>query len=297
MKKYLKFSLGFIFLIIFISCKQKTKYGDFTIITEDDKYEALGGALKIDGHTLQFKNKEIDWSSIGYAGSEPNIETFRYLNTAKKQLFIEVDNNYYLLTPNENNVDINFIAISSQRTGLFESKPYSEILKNGLYFHQAGMRINLKTFKKDSLLFIPAGRVLAIDENANKIIYVNGIFDNDTNLKKTLDQNNEYLKTGQYNYNLSDGNYENIDVLEWDITNKSQYKYNYSDTTLWKALDEFYDKNSYEVLSTSFDSNFVFNFFKWSKDSLGSTHLIPKNANITLLALKKLDSLGNDIKN
>ena len=73
------------FLVTFLfSCKQKKDYGDFTIITEKDKYEVLGGALKIDGHSLEYKGNKIDWSSIIGYSEDSNIEEFEYLNSTDK---------------------------------------------------------------------------------------------------------------------------------------------------------------------------------------------------------------------
>jgi hypothetical protein len=290
MKKIFYLFWFYIPLCLF-SCKQKTDHGDFTLITEEDKYEALGGAIKINGYTVEYKGKKIDWSSVATSLKNPNLEEFQFLNGTEKKMIVEVLSNYYLLSPNGENVDIKFIAIASSNSGMFKTKPYSELLKNELYFHQVGMRLNLQTFVKDTMQVIPSGRLLAVDEAANKIIYLSGIFENDTSLKKTLDNNNDYLRTGVYNFDFATNN-STIEILEWDILNKQQYKYSYADTTLWKTLDEHYKINSYAVLSKSFDSAFVFNLFKWDKDSIGVIHLIPKNVSFTAITIKELDSLG-----
>lgn len=286
------FSVCFVICLItsLLSCKDKTKYGDFTLITEKDKYEALGGALKIDGHNLEYKGNKIDWSkTIGYA-EDPNIEHYEYINSADKRLLVEVSNNYYLLIPNGEKLDIKPVAVASNRAGLFESRPYSELLKNDLYFHQAGMLLNLQTFKKDSLLIKPTGRLLATDENLNKIIYLDGIFDNDTNLKKTLDDNNTYLQTGKINSDYATFGYTDIRVLEWNRLTKKQHEYSYTDTTLFRILDEYYKDKSYSAITKSFDSSFVFGLFKWSADSTGQSHLIPKKAAIRDITFVKIDS-------
>ncbi len=292
--------LSFIFcfcgaVLFFSSCQKKIKHGDFTIRFQDEKYEALGGAIKIDGHTVQYKGNKIDWRKIDSQLDDPNIENFELLNVDTKRLLVEVAGDYYLLVPDGENVKIKFLATASTRSGAFQSKPFTELLKNDLLFHQAGMLLNLQSFKKDTLAFIPAGRFLAADEDFSKIIYLNGVFEDDTNLKKTLDNAQSYAQTGVYNFD-SPTNYSTITVLEWDVKNNQQYQYSYEDTTLWNSVNKYYDNRSYLALSKNFDSSVVFNLFKWAKDSIGATHLIPKNISPAAITFDKLKADGSPEK-
>jgi hypothetical protein len=282
--------------VLFLSsCQKKIKHGDFTILFQDEKYQALGGAIKIDGHTVQYKGNKIDWGIIDQYLDDPNVENFELLKSDTKSLLVEVSGKYYLLVPDGENVKIKFLATASTSSGAFESKPFTELLKNDLIFHQAGMLLNLQSFKKDTLSFIPAGRFLATNEDVSKIIYLDGVFDDDSNLKKTLEEAQSYTQTGIYNYNPPT-NYSTITVLEWDLKNNQQYKYSYSDTTLWNSVNKYYDTRSYLALSANFDSSAVFNLFKWEKDSIGVTHLIPKNISSAAIAFDKLKADGTPEK-
>jgi hypothetical protein len=281
--------------IVLFSCQQKIKHGDFTILYQKDKYEALGGAIKIDGHTLQYKGNEIDWSTINPDMDNPNVERFEFLDSNNKSLLAEVWSNYYLLIPDGEKVKIKFLATASTSSGVFDSKPFTELLKNNLLFHQAGMLLNLQSFKKDTLAFMPGGRFLATNEDVSKIIYLNGVFEDDTNLKKTLDNAQAYAQTGVYNFD-SPTDYSTITVLEWDVKNNQQYQYSYSDTTLWNSVNKYYDDRSHLALSTYFDSSTVFNLFKWTKDSIGVTHLIPKNISSAAITFDKLKADGTPEK-
>jgi hypothetical protein len=290
MKKIIFLFFYFFVVFSFSSCKRKKTHGDFTLISEKYKKPSLGRLYYVEGHSLEYKGKQIDWSSI-IDVRNPNIEEYNFLNLGNNEMIVEVMNNYYLLLPNDEKVDIKFIAVASTNIGLFSSKSYCELLKNDFYFHKAGMRLNLKTFKKDTLLYLPRGRFLATDDDANKIIYVSGVFNNDINLQKTLRKNGHYLKTGEYVFDENTNN-SKVEIFEWDLISKKQYSYSYVDTTLWKKLDKFYEDNSYNALSKSFDSAFIFNLFKWDKDSIGVTHLIPKNVSPSTITIEKLDSLG-----
>jgi hypothetical protein len=273
------------FLFLFFSCQEKAKYGDFTLLTQKDKYESLGGILKSDGYTLEYKGNKIDWSSINTL-DDPNIEQFDFLSD-KKNMLVEVKDSYYLLIPNGENVTIKFLAEAGSRSGAFTSKPYTELLKNDDYFHQAGLLINLQTFKRDTATILPPGRLLATDEKLTKIIYLDGIFDNDTNLKKTSEQYN--FNSGAINFNIST-NYSDVNITEWDVTKNTQTQYSYSDTTMWQILDNYYKENRILALSKSCDTSIVYALFKWNTDSIGNNHLIPKGtslAAIKFIGLKK----------
>jgi hypothetical protein len=291
-------SKPFLFFVVVLSlalfsCDKKTKHGDFTLITQKDKYEALGGALKIDGYTLQYKGQPIDWAAVDKTIIEPNIEEFRFISNASNIItaLVEVQSKYYLLVPNGDNVDIKFLADAATSAGVFNSKPYTELLGKNEYFHQAGLLINLQTFKRDSLLFTPAGRFFGSNEDVSKIIYLNGVFEDDTDLKKTLDKANEYSRTGVYPMDLSI-NTSTISILEWDVKNSSAYEYSYTDTSLWNKINSYYDENKGLALSSTFNGAKVFNLFEFAKDSAGVTRFIPKNI-LTPIAFSTLNLDGS----
>ncbi len=282
-------------IILLFSCQKKISYADFTVLYQKDKYEALGGAIKIDGHTVQYKGNKIDWSAVNPEMDDPNVEDFEFLSNINNSLLVEVWSNYYLLIPDGEKVKIKFLAVASTRSGAFKSKPYTTLLKNNQLLLQAGMLLNLQSFKKDTLAFIPGGRFLATDDSVSKIIYLNGVFDDDTNLKKTLDEAQLYTQTGIYNYKPA-VNYSTITVLEWDVKNNEQWEYSYSDTTVWNSVNKYYADRYTSALSTNFDSSTVFNLFKWAKDSIGIIHLIPKNISPAVITFDKLKADGSPEK-
>ncbi len=279
-------------IFVIVSCQQSQHLGDFTILTQQDKYESLGGVIKTDGHAVRYKNKPINWTQISTSYDDPNIENYTLLNSDTKGLLVEVANDYYLLVPNGDDVSIKFIAEASRPSGVFISKRYTELLSNDKFFHQPGMLINLQTFKKDSVLPTPGGRFLVADAAATKIIYIDGVFENDTNLKTTLDAAQNYSQTGIYTIKTT-FNDSSINILEWDVAKSEQYKCTYTDTALWNVLDKYYDINSYTSLSKSFDSAFVFKWFKWEKDSIGAVHLIPQKAVKNAINFTKINDDSN----
>ena len=281
MKKILINFLILIFFLVFISCKEKYHRGDFTIIVEKDKYEALGGALKINSYNVLYKGKEIIWGDYADEGGVPEIWGFNNLEFNDSSLLVEAskgsDKVYYLLNPNGDDVRINYIENAAYREGMFESNPYSDLLDKDLLFHQAGILINLRSLKKDSALFQPGGRLLATDKDFSNIFYINGIFDDDPNLKKTLD--NAYSNNYDYYVDQIMRNCEKLEIVKWDVKHNKTKMYNYTDTALCNRLNKHYE-SKYSNLSTSYDSSFIFSLFKWQKDSIGELQLIPKNADI-----------------
>ena len=275
-----------VILVSLVACTEKYKRGDFTIIVEKDKYESLGGALKTNSYDLLYKGKPLDWSK--HMLEDPEVWNTHYLESDHTALIAEVNSGYYLIKPAGETVNIIYLGEASSRAGLFNSKPYTELLSKGRFFHQAGLLVNLNTLAKDSMEQIPAGRFLAANNDLSAIIYLDGVFGDDTNLKRTLEEAQQYQQTGVYNYQLP-GDGTAVKITEWDVTHKKISRYSIADTALWNACNTYYDKNSYSVLSDSFDSSFVFSYFGWAKDTAGITHLIPKTARVQDIQFENMD--------
>ncbi len=275
-----------IMVVTLFSCTEKYQRGDFTIIVEKEKYESLGGALKTDSYDILYQGKPLDWSK--YMLEEPEVWNTHYLESDPTALIAEVMNGYYLLKPAGQTVNIIYLAEASSRNGLFNSKPYTELLNRGQAFHQAGRLVNLTTLAKDSMEERPPGRLLANNKDLLAIIYLDGVFGDDTDLKKTLDQAAQYSQTGVYNYQPP-GDRSVLKITEWDVKRKKVYQYSLTDTALWNACNTYYDKNNYSVLSDSFDSSFVFSYFNWAADTAGIIHLLPKTKRIQDIQFENME--------
>lgn len=268
----------------FISCKQSYRVGDFTVVVEANKYQSLGGALKTDSYDVFFKGKEINWIKHFDADKVPEIWNFRRLEFDASYLLVEANEGYYLLKPSGDDAQVEYVSEASHRAGAFVSKPYTELLNKDLLFHQPGVLVNLQTLKKDTSGVNLGGRLLAASEDYSNIVYVDGVFDE--NIKETFDKLNRAAQSHSVEEFGLPKYTSTFQVLKWDVQNNVVLRYRYTDTTMWKALNEHYKSKQYSVISTSYDRDFVFGLFKWEKDSAGETHLIPKSADINAVEFR-----------
>lgn len=158
-----------ILLVSLAGCTTKYHRGDFTIIVEKGKYEGLGGAIKVSSYDILYKGKEINWSKYFEGGVAPEIWNFHDVQSDPPALLAEANDSYYLLKPAGDSVQVTYLGVASYSLGGFDNKPYTHLFDKGLFFYQPGRLINLSTFKKDTLDFAPAGRVLATNKAVSKI--------------------------------------------------------------------------------------------------------------------------------